>query len=209
MDINAVPPFPTANPTDEFPDGKKEAIELAGFRARLEKLRSNPNAGHIVCDHLANGGDLTTICDVWGVRYSDVSRWLCSLPDKEYQNALMERASWYEAEIYRQIRQVALTDIRDAFNDDGTLKSIKDMPAHIAQAIASIDNDELFAGSGKDREKIGDTKKIKLYDKLKAIEMLGKQIGMFVQKHEVRGTVRLEDIVAGSWPAEDKTSSTA
>lgn len=62
------------------------------------------------------------------------------------------------------------------------LKNIQDIDESTRRAISSLETFEEFEGYGEDREKIGDTKKVKLIDKTKALELLGKHLGMFKEK---------------------------
>lgn len=85
-------------------------------------------------------------------------------------------------EVLLEIKKLAFSDLRKAFNDDGSLKDMSEIPDDVAAALAGIDVDELFDGRGEDRQKIGYTKKIKLWDKLKALQMLGEHCGIFKPK---------------------------
>ena len=81
--------------------------------------------------------------------------------------------------IVQELTRIGTVDIRDAFDENGNLLPIKDIPEDVARAISGIDVDELYEGSGKDRERIGDTRKIRLTDKVRALETLGKHFKMF------------------------------
>ncbi len=54
-----------------------------------------------------------------------------------------------------------------------------------AGAISSLETLEEYEGYGDDREKIGDTQKVKLLDKTKALELLGRHLGIFNDKIDV------------------------
>lgn len=89
------------------------------------------------------------------------------------------------ADTLRKISRLADSDIRELFNDDGSLKNVKDWPDEIALSVSSVEVDELFEGTGRDREQVGETKKVKLWDKVKALEMLGRHLKMFTDKTEI------------------------
>ena len=66
--------------------------------------------------------------------------------------------------------------------------------------VAGIDVEELFEGRGKSREKIGRVRKIKLADRTRIKELLGKHVNVqaFKEKVEHDATERLVDLIAKS-----------
>lgn len=101
--------------------------------------------------------------------------------------------------ILAELARIAMTDISVAFNERGELKPLKDIPKSVRRAIASVEIEQLFEGFGRDRTQIGYTKKVKLWDKLKALELLGKHLKLFTEKHEHELTGTLADLIAGSY----------
>jgi len=100
--------------------------------------------------------------------------------------------------IIRELLKHATVDIADAYDEQGNLKPLNDMPESLRKAICGVETDELFDGRGADKEKTGYTKTIKLTDKIKAIELLGKHLKMFTDVHEIPGLEGLaEKIKAG------------
>ncbi len=99
--------------------------------------------------------------------------------------------------VLAELLLIAKADVALAYNEDGSLKMVHEMPEDIRRAISAIEVDELFEGTGRDRKQIGFTKRIKFWDKNKALESIGRHLKLFTDKHEVNVTVRLEDIVAG------------
>jgi|SRR5882724_6265468 len=85
---------------------------------------------------------------------------------------ITEKAEITAEDILRSLAKIAFLDFRKAFNDDGTLKSVRDMPPEVAEAISSIETDDAH----------GEIKKIKFWDKTKALEMLGRHLEMFTDK---------------------------
>lgn len=93
-------------------------------------------------------------------------------------------------EIYR----CAMTDPAEAFRSDGRLKSIHEMPEGLRRAIASFEIEELFEGSGRDREHVGQVKKLKFWDKPRNLEMLGRHLSLFVDRIEVKDDRDMDDL---------------
>jgi len=110
--------------------------------------------------------------------------------------------------ILRGLLKAAEIDIRMAYDEDGNLLPVKDMPEPLAKVISEIKTEELFDGYGKDREHIGTAKTIKVVDRLRAQELLGKHLKMFTDITEHRG---LENLAEQLKKARQRTcqSSTA
>lgn len=114
------------------------------------------------------------------------------------QAKVAEKAGVDSEQVLRELSRVGYSDLRDLYNEDGTVKHPKDWPEHLARAIASIEVEELFEGSGADRTWIGYTKKVKLWNKGQALDLLGKHKALFTDKVEVTGKLTLEQLVDGS-----------
>lgn len=81
--------------------------------------------------------------------------------------------------VIEELVSVAFLDIRELFDHNGSLLNVKDFPENISRALAGID---LIASS----DGTVSTKKIRLLDKIRALELLGKHLGMFVEKFDVK-----------------------
>jgi len=107
---------------------------------------------------------------------------------KRIQELANERADRTEVNadtVLKGLLEIATTDIAEAFNEDGTLKPIHEIPIEVRKAISSIEVNELFEGFGKERTQIGLTKKIKFWDKVRSLENLGRHLKLFTDKLEV------------------------
>lgn len=88
--------------------------------------------------------------------------------------------------ILLELARVAFRDIRKLFDDQGQLKPLRDLDEDTAAAIAGLDHDHLFEYFGKGQRKhVGNTVKVKMADKVKALELLGKYRKLFTEKIEV------------------------
>lgn len=99
--------------------------------------------------------------------------------------------------VLKELLKLATSDLRRLFKDDGSLLPPDEWPDDVAMAVASVEVDEIFDGFGADRTQIGLTKKVKFWDKPKALELLGKHLKLFTDKIEHSGKLTLEDLVAG------------
>ena len=89
-------------------------------------------------------------------------------------------------EILLGIKHLAVSDVRRLFDvNTGCVLPMKDWPDDIAVCVSSIEVDEIFAGKHPNRVLVGYTKKIKLWDKPKSQENLGRNKGLFKDIHEV------------------------
>ena len=84
--------------------------------------------------------------------------------------------------ILSELLLLARSDVREAFDENGTLKSISKIPEHVARAISGIE----FTTNG--------TTKIRFWPKVQALELLGKHLKIFteVPEHRIDGIYRAE-----------------
>lgn len=183
-----------------------EYLNMSGnLPAKLEEV----GVFDVIVDHVANGGSALELCKLWNVRYSDMMRWIYAdaVKKEEYERSLAHQSEWMVMRLLDELRAIGTVDIRGAFNEDGRLKPMSEIPEAVAKAMAQVEVFEEFEwdGQAKERVQTGWTKKVKFYDKLRAIELLGKKLAMFVERHEHKHSVTLEKLVAGSEPPQMKT----
>ena len=100
-----------------------------------------------------------------------------------------------------ELSSLSFSDVRKLYSDDGRLKPIKEWPEDVAKMVVGIDVEEAKYDDEGVQIK-GEIKKVKMVDKLRAIEMIGKNLRMFVDKVEVVGKLSLEQLVVSSIPKE-------
>lgn len=102
--------------------------------------------------------------------------------------------------ILNELAKVAFLDPRKFYDEHGNLKPVTELDDESAAGLASLEVYEEYAGRGEDREAIGQTKKVKYADKIRALELLGKYRKLFTDKVEHSGKLTLEDLVCGRVP---------
>lgn len=110
----------------------------------------------------------------------------------------MKRLDLKADDVLLELLRIARVDLSQAYDRDGNLKPIHEIPEDVRRAIAGIEIDELWEGHGKDKEQVGITRKVKFWDKVKSLELLGKHLKLWVERIEVDGLEGLaERIQAG------------
>lgn len=95
------------------------------------------------------------------------------------KEAQYKRLQMSADEVLAELSLIARADLAQAFEENGNLKPIHAMPDSIRRALSGIDTEELYDGQGSEKEMVGFTKKIKLFDKIRALGYLGEHFGMF------------------------------
>lgn len=81
--------------------------------------------------------------------------------------------------VIAELSKIVHADPRKLFGEDGRMLPPSQWPDEMAGAIASVEVEELFDGTGKDRKWTGYTKKVKLWDKNSGIDKAMKHLGLF------------------------------
>ncbi len=154
----------------------------------------------IACAHVSNGGSLIGLADALNVRYGDLYGHIVrdKARNEAYLAALAAREEWEKEYIMSDLRARAAFDIRKLYGDDGQLRPLSEWPADAARFVEEITTDDLFEGHGKEREKVGETRKVKLESRVKNKELLMRARAMLVERKEITVGLRLEDIMAAA-----------
>ncbi len=88
--------------------------------------------------------------------------------------------------ILGELLRIAKVDVREAYDEDGNLRPLSEIPEDVRRAVAGIEIDDRWEGKGEDATRYT-VKKLKFWDKNRALELLAKNLGLLVEKHEVTG----------------------
>lgn len=139
--------------------------------------------------------------DVLGPRLAKkphIAAFIQSLMDKRAEKLGIQAEKTLE-----EIHRLAHSNIKGLYNDDGTIKHPLEWPDELARAVQSIEVEELFDGHGKERTWVGYTKKVKFWDKPKALELEGRHKKLFTDKVELGADATLADLIVQSQMARE------
>lgn len=79
------------------------------------------------------------------------------------------------ARVLTELARVGMSDIRKLYDSDGKMRKVTDLDDETAACIAGVEVDEIEVGETV----IGHTRKVKRFDKTKALELLGRHLGLW------------------------------
>lgn len=115
---------------------------------------------------------------------------------KELLAQTAEQSVVTATKILELLYEIASVDLAEAYNEDGTLKKLTDIPPAVRRAMSGLEVDEIWDGYGDQRTLIGQSKKVKFWSKDKALENLGKWRKLFTERVEVTDTSSLAERLA-------------
>ncbi len=111
---------------------------------------------------------------------------------EELREVGKERVEYDHTQWLQEIQRCAFFDPRKLFDSHGNPIDIAELPDDVAPAIAGFEIEEVFIGKKEEgRIPAGYTRKFKLTDKLRALELFGKATGYYVD-HSVPAPSQLE-----------------
>lgn len=108
--------------------------------------------------------------------------------------------------VLKRLAAEAEADIADLYDDDGNLLPVKEWPLIWRQGlVAGVEVEELFEGRGEDRVHIGHLRKVRLSDRVRRLELIGKhvRVNAFQEQVSVTGLDALADRLARASKRKD------
>jgi hypothetical protein len=163
---------------------------------KVDALFQKPNTMDVICSHVSNGGAITELCTLMDLDYGALMNYINARPNlyTRLNTAHNDRTEWTIEKIINELRKIALSDVRQLFTSTGQLLPPNEWPEEIAKCVQSVETVEMF----DEKIHVGDTKKVKFWDKTKAIELLGKNLNLFMERYQVEQKITLESLVSGS-----------
>lgn len=103
--------------------------------------------------------------------------------------------------VLQELARVAFFDPRRLLRPDGTPIPVNELDDETAAALTGMDVLEEYEGTGRDRVFVGYTKKVKVADKVAALGLAMRHLGMLKDRVDLTGSlvVRIEEVTS---PAE-------
>lgn len=98
---------------------------------------------------------------------------------------LEEQTTVSRNRIIEEYAKIAFSNVKDIFMVDNQLMNVCQMDDDVAAAVSSVETYEDFDPVTK--QIVGTTKKVKLYDKIRALDSLGKIYGIFEKDNSQKG----------------------
>ena len=109
---------------------------------------------------------------------------------KAVQEAMKKREHRTEVtqdRVLLELARIGFASGKKIVDKKDSIKSLHDMDDDTAAAIASIEIEEIFAGSGSERRRVGHKKKVRFWNKNDALNTMAKHLGMLMEKMELTG----------------------
>lgn len=182
-------------------------VEMKACLERHDIFEADPTAFGRFCADVSAGETPLAVCNRLGLNLYHMNMWIRKDDQRRVMldEALVSRSEAIKWMLENQLHAIASFDVRVLFGENHQLLPVDQWPDEVGMAVAGVDLQDLFemvesaSGHGKDRVLIGYLKKIKVWDKLGAIDKLGKQHGQFRDKAQERIADSLESLLAKSF----------
>lgn len=174
----------------------ERAAKVGGSRAGAAARRDL-----FVQHYIANGGNATQAAISAGYAPKSAKQTgheVLTHPDvtaniTEHRNRLREKTGLTTERVAQELAKLVFSDPRKLVDEEGRIRPLHELEDEVAGSLASIEVFEEFEGRGDQRVKIGETKKVKLWDKNAAIEKAMKHLGMFEQDNTQKQPILIFD----------------
>lgn len=100
-----------------------------------------------------------------------------------------ERTEVTQDNVLMLLNRILNFDVRSLYNEAGGMKAPHELDDAAATVLVGVDVTEEFEGSGEDRKPSGYTKKVKLPDRVAALGLAMRHLGLMKDKIEIEATI--------------------
>lgn len=98
------------------------------------------------------------------------------------EDHIVEKQTATITRVLEEFGHLAFLDVGDAFDENGNLLPIRQMPEGVRRAIAGIEYEDISVGRGEDKQ-VGRVAKVKFVDKKGALDSVARHLGMFLERY--------------------------
>ncbi len=150
-----------------------------------------------IVEHLSGGGTMTTYCKMTGESWASVSKWLSADVKryKAYEMAKELRQDWLFERVLAEYTTMSTFDLTEVYNEDGALRPQSEWGDAARAMVSSVKSFEKFEFVDGEKVPVGMVMEVKLWDKTKTLEALGKYLKMFREQIDInmKGEISLVD----------------
>lgn len=160
---------------------EKQRRFVAEYLIDLNATKAAMRAGYSAVSAHAQGCAL--------LKHREISAELAKASDQRAAKTSVD-ADW----LLKRLADESTADLADIYDrDTGNLKQIHDWPLIWRQGLVQgVEREELFEGRGEEREQIGHVVKVRLDNRVRRLELIGKHIAVGAFAENVNVTVRDE-----------------
>ena len=171
------------------PDQQKERkpfrkTDTGGFTAKQQAFIMAMSASPDSDDW----GNASAAARTAGYKCKNVGIYACQLMKKPKIKAaieanrgkIMQKFEIDGERVIQELAALAFVNLCDFYDDSGILKNIINLPRNVSAALSGLDVQSSVDNSGLPAV----TKKIRLHDKIRALELLGKRLKLWTEKFE-------------------------
>lgn len=168
---------------------------------RVSRILSYDDTIDMVCNNIAGGQTLIGLCESLRIPYGRLNAWLKEDDHRwaRYQKAKEARKEYFQDFCLETHKKLGSVDVRAFYDAAGAVRPMAEWTEDMGHAVASLDTSEINV----DGAKVGETRKIKFWDKQKALESLAKLSGAYTEKVEHSGSLSLEQLVLESYKGQE------
>lgn len=154
------------------------------YTKSFNKYIANPDALELTCNHVANGGSILDLCEMYKISFSNINWWL-NTPEnqQQYTNAMLGQNEWVIQTTLKELRDMSFCDRTSIYNKNGTLKPISEWSDKVKRAIEGLEFDSNMDG-------VEYLKKVKFATKKPMIELIMKNLDILTERIDLTGAVK-------------------
>lgn len=157
---------------------------------------AEPDFFEELLDAISDGATLADFTKAKRIRYRSLQEWIHGDQGRlsKYVTAMEARTNKVRDVVLRGLTDLASVDLKDLFDIDGTMKPLHMMPDGVTKLISNFEIETSMTESGQ----VSKTGKVKIPDRIRAFENLGRTVGMFKDNIKLDGNMTLASLVEAS-----------